>query len=632
MDKTAPKVVRVIPVTKGAFTETLTYFTTKPVVPGSIVAIPLRSKTIPGIAVEVRSLEEGKADLKTLGFKMKKIDRIITDRFFTAPFIRAVEKASEFHASPVGLVLASLLPTALLADLARHGGEVSSKENLLKDQTVIQANHEERLGYYKSLIREEFAKKHSVFIVFPTTAHLDYAIENLEKGIEKYTVVLTTALGKRQLVTNWKRAASDKHPLLILATPGFLMLPRQDIGVYILDEEQSTHYRMPTRPYVDVRRFILDLAKEAGTRVVLGATSLTVETLHKRESGVFNSPLPVKSRYVQEQKQYLIDRRAPGSGEFGKHLTVIASQTKMLIEDALERRKNVLLFGHRRGIASMTICNDCGSYLSCARCQSPLVLHESAEGNFFLCHRCWKERPADATCDYCKSWRLVPLGIGIERIREEALKLFPKARIFSFDRDSVASHKEAIERAAEFFKTSGSIMVGTEMVLPYLKSGIDTAIAVSIDSYFAIPDFRINEKVFHTLLSLRDVAKNAFVIQTRKPERALFDRVVRGNLADFYRDELRDRERYDYPPYKLLIKITREGKEAEVVKDMEFLERELASWRPALYPSFSAAPGMQKIHLLLRIEPALWPHKELSSILRSLPPQFTVSIDPEDIL
>lgn len=632
MEKTTPKVVRVIPVTKGAFTETLTYFTTKPVVPGSIVAISLRSKTIPGIAVEVTSLEEGKADLKNLGFKMKKIDRIITDRFFTASFIAAADRTAAFHASSVGLVLASLLPTALLADLARHGGEVPKRENLLKDQTVIQANFEERFGYYKSLIREEFAKKHSVFMVFPTTAHLDYAALHLEKGIEKYTVVLTTALGKRQLLTAWKRAATDKHPLLILATPGFLMLPREDIGAYVLDEEHSSHYKTPTRPYLDVRRFVLELAKAAGTRAVFGGTALTVETLFAREQGLFNSPLPVKARYVNEQQQYLIDRRKPGSGEQGKHLTVIAAQTQMLIRDALDRRKNVLLFGHRRGIASMTICNDCGAYLGCARCQSPLVLHDSPDGNFFLCHRCWKERPAETTCDNCKSWRLVPLGVGIERVREEALKLFPSTRVFSFDRDSLSTHKEAVERAAEFFKTQGSIIVGTEMVLPYLRSGIDTAIAVSIDSYFAIPDFRINEKVFQILLTLRDIGKTAFVIQTRKPERTLFERIVRGNLADFYRDELHDRERYDYPPYKLLIKVTREGKEADVIRDMEFLERELSGWRPALYPSFAAAPGTQKIHALIRVEPALWPHKELSQLLRSLPPQFVVSIDPEDIL
>jgi len=143
----------------------------------------------------------------------------------------------------------------------------------------------------------------------------------------------------------------------------------------------------------------------------------------------------------------------------------------------------------------------------------------------------------------------------------------------------------------------------------------------------------IKEKIFYLLLRLRSMSGKRFVIQTRDVSKKLFENAVRGNLIDFYRDEILERKRFSYPPFKKLIKITREGGQNEVKKDMEFLREKLAAYDPIIFPAFVArSKGKERVHALLKIEPERWPDTKLVLALRSLPPSFLVDVEPEMIL
>jgi len=121
----------------------------------------------------------------------------------------------------------------------------------------------------------------------------------------------------------------------------------------------------------------------------------------------------------------------------------------------------------------------------------------------FLCHKCGVQEDSERKCSECSSWRLVALGIGIEGVEEEIKKLFSSIKIFKIDSDSIKTHKKGLAVADNFFSSPGSILLGTEMALSYLYKEIDSTAAVGIDSLFTLPDFRMSEKIFNTLLLLR---------------------------------------------------------------------------------------------------------------------------------
>ena len=58
-------------------------------------------------------------------------------------------------------------------------------------------------------------------------------------------------------------------------------------------------------------------------------------------------------------------------------------------------------------------------------------------------------------------------------------------------------------------------------------------------------------------------------------------------MMDFYREEIAERKIFGYPPFSTLIKITREGGEVSVRKDVEMLAITLAEYAPEVYEAFA---------------------------------------------
>ena len=97
-------------------------------------------------------------------------------------------------------------------------------------------------------------------------------------------------------------------------------------------------------------------------------------------------------------------------------------------------------------------------------------------------------------CAKCDSWNLTALGIGMERVHQELSEKFPSMKIFRIDSDSSPTQKIATKTIEAFYESPGSLLLGTEMALLYLSEKIDSTAIVSIDSFFSLPDFRVNEK------------------------------------------------------------------------------------------------------------------------------------------
>jgi primosomal protein N' len=137
----------------------------------------------------------------------------------------------------------------------------------------------------------------------------------------------------------------------------------------------------------------------------------------------------------------------------------------------------------------------------------------------------------------------------------------------------------------------------------------------------------------HILLALRNLAEHALIVQTRQPEQTVFDYALKGNLSDFYREEISVRKSLGYPPFQTFIKITREGTKVEARKAMEDLKKYLAPYEVSLFESFHRGTDKNyTVHGLLMLERDEWVDKTLLSKLRSLSPEFQIKIDPDSLL
>jgi len=630
------KIINVIPITKGIIKSELSYFTTETEISlGSLVTIPVRNSKTHGIVTEIKEAEEMKAEIKSSPFAIKKVEKIHPQKFFTKEFINSTQILAKWCASNTGSTLNNLIPKKILKNIDKLTiNDGSNSAPTIFEKFATQSDEEERFANYKSLIREEFAKKNSVFFCLPTLEDIKNTKTLLEKGIEKYTFAIHNNLKDSELVEIWNTIMTETHPVVIISNGSFLCMPRKDINTIIVERENSRSYKMQTRPYIDIRTFVEILAKERKCKILFGDGLLRTETIWRQKEGELIEFRSFKFRSMSTATQILVDTKktAPETGDT-KKWCVISNELKKLVNDARLASENTFIFGVRKGLYPTTICGDCGTTVLCNNCNAPTVLHTTSGTNFFLCHRCGEKRSAEETCKNCKSWKLVPLGVGVERIEDELKKLFPETEIFRIDKDSTPTHKRVLATLEKFKQTPGSILIGTEMALLYLNDKIDNTAVVSIDPLFSIPDFRINEKIMYILLKMRALARNVSLFQTRNPEDVVINYAIKGNLLDFYKDEIEQRKIFGYPPFSVIVKITLQGEKKAVTEEMEKAVELLKPYECITFPAgVQALKGKYAMNGIIKINRELWPDKIIIDKLLQLPPHFLIKIDPESVL
>lgn len=674
-------IVHVIPLSRGIFKDSLTYFTAEDVAPGAIVSVPVRNRTVAALVTRREDVAAAKAALRASPYPMRKIERLAAREFFLPAFIESAREAADFFATTPGEVIQAFTPKAVLARASdptlaisatapsRRPESIRGGPGLAREKFILQLSSEERLSAYKSIIREEFAHRASVFFCLPSIEDIEGVYASLERGIQEYALALHGGLSGKELLARWRKALLEEHPVVIVGTPSFLSLPRRDLSTVIVDREHARGYRSFTRPALDVRTFVEFFAARAGLRLIMGDLLLRPETLRRHEAGEFEALAPLRWRAISPAEQVMVDMRGPKKDVLRHTFELISDPLRETIRATRERGERLFILVGRRGLAPLTACDDCGTLVSCKRCTTPLALHRASEDparrsstpagtpaevsvkeppprptsaetgravkNRFLCHKCGETSSAERRCVHCESWRLTPLGGGIEKIGEEIRQEFPGVKIYAIESDSVTTRRRAVALRNQFYDSPGSILLGTTMALPYLAHPVESAAVVGIDSLFTIPDFRLNEKIMNVLLSIRQKSTKRFLLQTRNPDNPLFTFVLRGNLLDFYRAEIAERRDLGYPPFQLFIKVRWSGKRDNAKAGIEPLTRALSAggFEHLSFPAFvQEERGIYRMNTLIKLNPRTWPDQSLLSILRTLPPSFFVSVDPEDIL
>lgn len=696
-------IITVYPIIRGAFKDELTYWSSHTFDIGTIIEVPLRNRTIPALVGTVVPASHAKSNIKQASFVTRKIEKSKELHVVKPECIKACIKMSEQYAVALGSVLKSCIPDAILKetieskiklekisavkDTAKDTSDSTTKSGstVASDILVFQTNTEDRLGTYKSIVREEFARKRSVLIVAPTVISALELHANLQKGIEDYVIVLHGSLSKKKQIDTWKKALETDHPVLIITTPLFASIPRTDVQTIILERESSRAYSAIRTPYIDFRDYIETYAKLQNARLILGDTLLRVETLHRRETGEIGDFFPVSYRVEKEAELIIVDtskktltKEQIKEGVKNKPFQIFSEELHSMIEYTGTKSLPMFIFTARRGLSPQTVCGDCGHTVECQVCHAPIVLHQKKTAptgshvgahvgthtdtstpstrseneysmdinpnRFFLCHHCGTERGAVEACTICGSWKLITLGIGIETVADEIKKHFPKREVFRLDKDVVKTDKQAQDVIQEFTKSSNGILLGTESSLAFLPHIEYSAIA-SLDSLFSIPDFKINERIAHTILRIIEKTSKYVLIQTRNAKNSVLKHIESGNLLGLYREEIAIRKMLHYPPFITHIKITIEDTRAGATLKMKNLQHLLeeceknssngtsAKFETLVFPAFvPGSKGKSTLHLLLSIAKDAWPDEHLRSLLQSLPHEYAVRVNPESLL
>jgi primosomal protein N' (replication factor Y) len=381
---------------------------------------------------------------------------------------------------------------------------------------------------------------------------------------------------------------------------------------------------------VDLRSIAELYAKGLGVRYIIGDTVLRSAVRARLDDGSVIEYAPRSMTVQSRAKIQLIDMRPYKKDKTGNYRALSAELVAMLQDTERANNRTFILAG-RRGLASSVTCGDCGTAVICSRCSTPYTLTANGEirTQRFLCTKCGFQARTDVRCSACDSWKLMALGAGSQKIVELVQAQFPNRSIFRVDSD-ITKTPAAVKKVVEAYEQSTSgILVGTELVLPYLPESIPYAAVSSIDSLLAVPELGVDERVFALLMRLREMTQVSLIIQSRTPERTILLDAVNGDIEGYAVAELSRRRELAFPPFSIFVTISRSGKPTPVETAILTLMQNLATFDPIQLPQLRSRVYTARI--LVRVPASTWPHRELLQKLRSLDPSYSVHVGTENL-
>jgi len=452
--------------------------------------------------------------------------------------------------------------------------------------------------------------------------------------------VLHSQLSLGEQFDEWQRIRNGEFDVVI-GPRSALFAPQPDLGLIVIDEEHEWTYKQTDKsPRYHARDAALKLAELTGAVVILGSATPDVETYFRAEQGEYRllslservtpgegSPLPEVT--ITDMKKELIEgNRSIFSRLLSETLSV-----------EIGEGHQALLFLNRRGGATFVQCRSCGYVMRCKRCEVSLTYH--IDENKLVCHQCNYHMPVPLVCPRCTSRRIKFVGIGTQKVEEEAGTAFPAAKLLRWDSDTVRA-KNSHERILNDFRDhKADILIGTQMIAKGLDLPLVTLVGVvNADITLNLPDFRAGERTFQLLSQVagragRGVYGGRVVVQTYSPENYAIQAAARHDFRLFYWQEIAYRRQLNNPPFTRLVRLvfthssdTRCRQEAEKMAGNIASERDsqgiagLSIIGPA--PAYvHRSRGRYRWQLILRGSD---PSKVLSR--STIPQGWTVDVDP----
>ncbi|MDR0213337.1 MAG: primosomal protein N' [Comamonas sp.] len=542
--------------------ELLSYRSDEPLLPGTLVRVPLGKRELLGVVWDAPSASGELPD----GVALRSIAAVLGEILpLSRNWRRLVGFAAHYYQRSVGEIAVTALPPQLRdmtpEQLARRlappkpAKPKSRKAALKQEQAIAEAAEPVQaqavvapglvaLSAEQASVFEQIEQNPGPFLLYGSTGsgktevYLRAVQAVLDANPEAQALVMVPEInltpqleerfvgrfapqyGKESVVsmhsgmTNPQRlkswlAAHRGQARIVLGTRMaiFASLPR--LTLIVVDEEHDASYKQQEGARYSARDLAIWRGRDTGAKVILGSATPSLESWH--------ASAPEVGRYLRLNMPSRIGAAGSGAASLPKVRLVDMTQqprkavfSPPLIEAITERVKRgeqSLILLNRRGFAPVLFCADCNWKSDCPHCSAHQVFHKG--DRTLRCHHCGFTQRVPFSCPSCGNPDILPLGKGTEQLQEELERLLRNvqrpdgdpARVARIDADTTKAKGSLEEQLAQVHAGDVDVLVGTQMVAKgHDFRRITLVAAVQPDSALYSSDYRAPERLFCLLM------------------------------------------------------------------------------------------------------------------------------------
>lgn len=418
---------------------------------------------------------------------------------------------------------------------------------------------------YFEAIAAALARQEQILVLLPEIALSAQWLERFTARFGFAPLLWHSEVGEAQRQRNWRDIAGGAAGVVVGARSA-LFLPFTRLGLLIVDEEHDGSFKQEEGVCYHARDMAVVRARLGQIPIILASATPSLESLINVENGRYRAVyLPDRHGGASLPRIDMIDlrRHPPPKREW------ISPPLREAIAACLARGEQALLFLNRRGYAPLTLCGACGHRLECPHCSAWLVEHRHA--GRLQCHHCGFVAARPEICPHCEAKdRFTPCGPGVERVAEEALRLFPAARQAVMASDLLSGPKAASELVSRMAKREIDLLIGTQIVAKGHHFPSLTLVGViDADLGLAGGDLRAGERTFQLLNQVAGRAGRAsdpgqVLLQSFQPDQKVMQALARGEAENFAQTEAAERKAGGWPPFGRLAALIVSGIDASL--------------------------------------------------------------------
>lgn len=432
---------------------------------------------------------------------------------------------------------------------------------------------------YMQIIEEVVKQGKCAILLVPEISLTHQIVKRLYDRFSSDVAIFHSALSEGEKYDEYHKILNgDVH--VVVGTRSAIFVPFNNIGVIILDEEQSQNYKQDNNPRYHARDIALERAKYHNCPLILGSATPSLETMARSKKGVYKL-LELKERIGKSvlPEVTVIDMQE----EYKKRNMIISDYLDEKIKDRICKKEQIILMLNRRGYSTIINCKNCGYTFKCPNCEITLTYHKT--NNNLRCHYCGYTLLSTEVCPSCHEKALSSLGLGTEKLEEELIKRY-NVPVIRMDTDTTSKKGSQDEIIKKIENREVSIIVGTQMISKGFDFPYVTLVGIiNADDSLNIPDFRSGEKTFELLTQTigragRGNIKGEAVIQTFNYDNKTIEFSKNNNYEGLYNYEMNIRKILKYPPYFYITMVKIASKDynlasKEITKVRNYLDNNL---------------------------------------------------------
>lgn len=396
-----------------------------------------------------------------------------------------------------------------------------------------------------------------ILILVPDIIISDELIQSVEKKFGQHHIHMWHS---KVPLSRRKFAAADiinGRPCIVIGTRSACLLPFKNLKLSVMFQEEDKAFKQEdNKPYYHSRDVLMERSRLINAKFIMVSASPSLETLLMVKKGAvklteFKDTLP-----GFDNKAQIITM--PKNGPESKY---ISAQLQDSIRQNMLNGGQSLLIINRLGYSGAYACLNCRTFAKCKECGAILSRVQDGEDSL-ICRKCGNKESIKQTCPVCKNEIFRSFGGGTQAVVSDIYKIFPNARVFRLDSQTLKTKDSQGHFAADALSAGeADIVVGTNLALRIgmWNSNIRLAALLDADNELNSPDFRTAETFAQMLFNLKGrlnrIKDGKLIVQISKSEIFDFDLLRQNSYLKFAEAELEFRKEFNFPPYTKLVKI-----------------------------------------------------------------------------